>query len=99
MVVIIIMFVLGDFMFRVLCSSQLRLEHGKLSSIFPTFSHYDSEAMKNLSSLTELMGNASTAAISMGKVKGFLSKLHKDDPKDINFGFSPDKDMSVSTVT
>ncbi|XP_035608272.1 adhesion G protein-coupled receptor G3-like [Oncorhynchus keta] len=54
-----------------------------------------SEAMKNLFSLTELMGNASTAAISMGKVKGLLSKLHKDDPKDINFGFSPDKDMSI----
>ncbi|XP_029569478.1 adhesion G protein-coupled receptor G3 isoform X1 [Salmo trutta] len=54
-----------------------------------------SEAMKNLSSLIELMGNASTAAISMGKVKGFLSRLHKEDPKDINFGFSPDKDMSI----
>lgn len=64
-----------------------------------SFSHYDSEAMKNLSSLIELMGNASTAAISMGKVKGLLSRLHKEDPKDINFGFSPNKDMSVSTVT
>ncbi|KAK6304364.1 hypothetical protein J4Q44_G00249500 [Coregonus suidteri] len=54
-----------------------------------------SEAMKNLSFLTERIGNFSTATISMGKVKGFLSRLHKEDPKDINFGFSPNKNLSI----
>uniref|UniRef100_A0A4W5PR51 Uncharacterized protein n=1 Tax=Hucho hucho TaxID=62062 RepID=A0A4W5PR51_9TELE len=70
-------------------SGQLESSSGVISADLA------SEAMKNLSSLTELMGNASTAAISMGKVKGFLSRLHKEDPKDIYFGFSPDKDMSI----
>ncbi|KAM9571117.1 adhesion G-protein coupled receptor G2-like [Salvelinus alpinus] len=70
-------------------SGQLESSSGVISADLA------SEAMKNLSSLTKLMGNASTAAISMGKVKGFLSRLHKEDPKDINFGFSPDKNMSI----
>uniref|UniRef100_A0A8C7FHB3 Adhesion G protein-coupled receptor G3-like n=1 Tax=Oncorhynchus kisutch TaxID=8019 RepID=A0A8C7FHB3_ONCKI len=70
-------------------SGQMESSNGVISADLA------SEAMKNLSSLIELMGNASTAAISMGKVKGLLSKLHKDDPKDINFGFSPNKDMSI----
>ncbi|CAB1330840.1 unnamed protein product [Coregonus sp. 'balchen'] len=43
---------------------------------------------------SELMGNTSTAAISMGKVKGLLCRLRKGNPKEIYFGFSRNKDMT-----
>ncbi|XP_062325939.1 adhesion G-protein coupled receptor G2-like isoform X3 [Osmerus eperlanus] len=51
--------------------------------------------MNNLSSLLERMGNSTTAALSMGEVKGLLSRLPKEQPNKINFGFSSDKDMSI----
>lgn len=53
------------------------------------------EAMQNLSMLLARMENASTAAISMGEVKGLLSKLPVNNPQKINFGFSPIKDMMI----
>lgn len=57
--------------------------------------YYHRAAMGNLSSLLSQMGNASTAAILMGNVKGLMKRLTKERQTDINIGFSPDSDMNV----
>ncbi|KAJ7989081.1 hypothetical protein DPEC_G00315840 [Dallia pectoralis] len=54
-----------------------------------------SGTMKNLSSLLNMMGEASTAGISLGDVKGIISKLDKVYPNKINFGFSATNGMSI----
>ncbi|XP_029937740.1 adhesion G-protein coupled receptor G5-like [Myripristis murdjan] len=46
------------------------------------------DVMKNLSSLLEKMGNVSTAAVSMGKIKGLIHKLPTKNQTKIFFGIS-----------
>ncbi|XP_051242375.1 adhesion G-protein coupled receptor G5 [Dicentrarchus labrax] len=47
--------------------------------------------MGNISSLLKLMGNALTAEITMGDIKGVISKLSREDPTNINVGITSDE--------
>ncbi|XP_056151336.1 uncharacterized protein LOC130125985 [Lampris incognitus] len=51
-------------------------------------------AMNNLISWLEKMGDAKTAAISVGAIRGMLMKLPPKNPKDIIFAFSPNTELS-----
>lgn len=55
--------------------------------------------MNNISSLLEKMGNSSTAAITMGPIKGAIMKLSLQDQTDIKFGIETSGDMNVSCLT
>ncbi|XP_071377834.1 adhesion G-protein coupled receptor G2-like [Centroberyx affinis] len=50
------------------------------------------EVMESLPDLVKQMGNATTAAISAGDVKGLINKLPPKNQTDIIFGFSPGDD-------
>ncbi|KAL0969173.1 hypothetical protein UPYG_G00223440 [Umbra pygmaea] len=54
-----------------------------------------SEALNNLSLVSKQLGNASTAAISMGDVKGIVQILNENNTKDINYGISPKEGIYI----
>ncbi|XP_050934130.1 adhesion G-protein coupled receptor G2 isoform X1 [Lates calcarifer] len=72
-------------------------------SLFPAWSNNDSDVspdtavnvMNKLSSLLELMGNCSTAAITMGDIKGLLTKLPSKNHSDIKNGITTSGDMRI----
>lgn len=54
--------------------------------------------MNNLASKLSLMGNASTAEIKMGNVTGVIAKLPKQNQTSMNFGFTSDGNVNVSSA-
>uniref|UniRef100_A0A3P8XHH6 G-protein coupled receptors family 2 profile 2 domain-containing protein n=1 Tax=Esox lucius TaxID=8010 RepID=A0A3P8XHH6_ESOLU len=70
-------------------SSHLQISNGMINAASA------SVAMKNLSSLLNLMGNASSAAVSLGDVKGIISKLDKGNTKNLSFGLSSTNGLSI----
>ncbi|GLD74217.1 adhesion G protein-coupled receptor G3-like protein [Lates japonicus] len=73
-------------------------------SLSPVWSNNDSDVspdtavnvMNTLSSLLEKMGNYSTAAITMGDIKGLLTKLPSKNHSDIKNGITTSGDMRVA---
>ncbi|KAM4540347.1 adhesion G-protein coupled receptor G2-like [Fundulus diaphanus] len=51
--------------------------------------------MKNMSSILELMGNASVAAIKMGNITGVISKLPQQNQTIMDFGFESSGDVQI----
>ncbi|MEQ2238240.1 hypothetical protein ILYODFUR_031150 [Ilyodon furcidens] len=51
--------------------------------------------MKNLSSVLDLMGNASTAAIKLGNITGVISRLPQQNQTNMDFGFHSSGDLMI----